>query len=447
MQTVVVILLVIVALCSGNFPLPRLATQTRRSNTIQHQQPAIPVPPYDLICGYTNVDTVNDGNIFWWGYKNQLVEQKSGPIVIWLQGGPGASSNFGDLCEIGPVDACDGTPKPRNSTWLSLTHALLFIDNPVGTGFSYIRKSAGYAKDEKQIAQQLFQTLQNIYAKNPDFTGLPLYVFAESYGGKMASEFGAFLSDKLHNEPELAKLINFKGVGLGDSWVSPLDSVKSYGSFLRGISHFDTKYATESDSYAEKIETALKNKKYDEATELWGSQQYFYIGNTGINVYNFLRHDDDDLSGLAHYINTVMKKQFGIIPADVLWHMSSSEVFSFMSTDFMQNSTLAVEKLLNDGRTVVVFSGQLDVIVDTVSTEAWMNRLNWKGSKSWLETAQRSIRSNIVMNRPSYTYETNYAYRKVYQNLDYWRILYAGHMVPMDNPVMGYEMLKTVLSK
>lgn len=223
------------------------------------------------------------------------------------------------MCELGPVDACDGTAKPRNSTWLGLTRALIFIDNPVGTGFSYVRKSAGYARDEKQIAQQLFLTLKAIYAKNPDFSGLPLYVFSESYGGKMTSEFGAYLNDQLVHDASLAKMINFKGVGLGDSWISPIDAVRSYGTFLRGLSHFDAKSAAECDKYADQIADALLSQRFDDATDLWGSQQEYYSGKTGLNVYNFLLHDSEDLSGLSHYVNSVFRQQLGDIPSDVQW--------------------------------------------------------------------------------------------------------------------------------
>jgi serine carboxypeptidase 1 len=118
-----------------------------------------------------------------------------------------------------------------------------------------------------------------------------------------------------------------------------------------------------------------------------------------------------------------------------------------MSTDFMQNSTNAVERLLDAGRTVVVFSGQLDIIVDTLATENWMNNLRWKHINAWKNTDQQSIRGPRETTANEFSFQTDFAYRKQYQNLDYWRILYAGHMCPLDNPVMSYEMLKSVISQ
>ena len=57
------------------------------------------------------------------------------PVLLWLQGGPGGSSLFGLFNEHGPflVKKDLSTLMQRSTTW-ALTHNLLYIDNPVGTG-------------------------------------------------------------------------------------------------------------------------------------------------------------------------------------------------------------------------------------------------------------------------------------------------------------------------
>lgn len=59
----------------------------------------------------------------------------SAPVLLWLQGGPGASSLLGLFLENGPflVDK-DGNLQERPWTWNSKYH-MIYIDNPV----SYIR--------------------------------------------------------------------------------------------------------------------------------------------------------------------------------------------------------------------------------------------------------------------------------------------------------------------
>ena len=63
------------------------------------------------------------------------------PLVMWLQGGPGGSSTgFGNFEEIGPLTV---DLKPRETTWLNEAN-LLFVDNPVGAGFSYVTDEKAY---------------------------------------------------------------------------------------------------------------------------------------------------------------------------------------------------------------------------------------------------------------------------------------------------------------
>lgn len=65
------------------------------------------------------------------------------PIVLWLQGGPGGSSMFGLFNENGPfIVSANGTLSLREYSW-NREFALLYIDNPVGTGFSFTRHEMG----------------------------------------------------------------------------------------------------------------------------------------------------------------------------------------------------------------------------------------------------------------------------------------------------------------
>jgi hypothetical protein len=62
--------------------------------------------------------TVRPGaHMFWWLYYTTATEQYAKrPLVLWLQGGPGASgTGFGNFAEIGPLDIHQN---PRNSSWV-----------------------------------------------------------------------------------------------------------------------------------------------------------------------------------------------------------------------------------------------------------------------------------------------------------------------------------------
>ena len=66
---------------------------------------------------------------------------------------------------------------------------VLFIDNPVGTGFSHAKSYSSYAKTNAQIAADLVECMRSFYKKLPEFKKVPVYITSESYGGKMAAEF------------------------------------------------------------------------------------------------------------------------------------------------------------------------------------------------------------------------------------------------------------------
>lgn len=66
---------------------------------------------------------------------------------------------------------------------------VLFIDNPVGSGFSYTTSNGALAKNNEQIASDLLVCIGKFLEQFPSFSEVPTYITSESYGGKMAAEF------------------------------------------------------------------------------------------------------------------------------------------------------------------------------------------------------------------------------------------------------------------
>lgn len=106
---------------------------------------------------------------------------------------------------------------------------LLFIDNPVGTGFSYVDDLSLLTTDNVQIGKDMISFLTQFYKKFPKFEKTPFYIYCESYGGKMTVEIAKQLDEAIKKGKIRS---NFKGVGLGDSWISPVDSVNTWAPFL-----------------------------------------------------------------------------------------------------------------------------------------------------------------------------------------------------------------------
>ena len=82
---------------------------------------------------------------------------------------------------------------------------------------------------------------------------------------------------------------NFSGVALGDSWISPVDSVLSWGPYLYSMSLLDNQGLAEVSDIAEQVLDAVNKGFYKEATQLWGKAEMIIEKNTdGVNFYNIL---------------------------------------------------------------------------------------------------------------------------------------------------------------
>lgn len=65
-----------------------------------------------------------------------------------------------------------------------------FQDSPVGTGFSYVEDESLFVKTDVEAATDLTSLLKAVYNVNEALQKSPLYIFAESYGGKFAVTLG-----------------------------------------------------------------------------------------------------------------------------------------------------------------------------------------------------------------------------------------------------------------
>lgn len=227
-----------------------------------------------------------DAPMFWWFYGAQSQQRDQLPLVLWLQGGPGASgTGFGNFEEIGPLHQ-DSTP--RNTTWIQETN-LLFVDNPVGAGFSYITDPAAYANNVTQSADDLLVVLKAFLRNLTIFEDNPFYIFGQSYGGKMAAVFGQRLKESI----QLKEIkCNFVGVALGDSLISPVDSVLSWGTYLYQYSLLDTENFRDVQDSAALAANYFNQELYKKSTEHWSkTRDLINLFTDKVNVYNVLQHN------------------------------------------------------------------------------------------------------------------------------------------------------------
>lgn len=412
-------------------------------------------------------------HMFWWLYRSpNRVEDpsKPWPIILWLQGGPGASGvGIGNFEEVGPLDT---NLNPRNSTWLKKAD-LLFVDNPVGTGYSFVEDESLFVETDVEAATDLTTLLMKLFNKDEKLQKSPLYIVAESYGGKFAVTLGLSAAKAIGAGKLKLKL---GGVALGDSWISPEDFVFSWGPLLRDVSRLDKNGEAESNSLAEKIKKQIEDGEFVEATDTWSQLESLIIGRSnGVDFYNFLLDsgmdpvsmtssseisDGIELNKYSKYLkrysrylsslrspggdggdmnslmNGAIKKKLKIIPSNISWGGQSDSVFNSLSGDFMKPRINEVDELLAQGVNVTIYNGQVDVICATKGTEAWVEKLKWGGLQSFLSKERT----------PLYCGEDKVTrgFFRSHQNLHFYWILGAGHFVPVDQPCVALDMVSAI---
>ncbi|EKC97224.1 pheromone processing carboxypeptidase (Sxa2), putative [Trichosporon asahii var. asahii CBS 8904] len=102
-------------------------------------------------------------------------------LTIWLNGGPGCSSMEGFLQEVGPISWLAGTHSPERNkyAWTNITN-MLFVDQPIGTGYS---RGTPSATSQPESAAQFLAFLKKFQALF-GISNFRIYMTGESYAGR-----------------------------------------------------------------------------------------------------------------------------------------------------------------------------------------------------------------------------------------------------------------------
>ncbi|KAE8037303.1 hypothetical protein FH972_009903 [Carpinus fangiana] len=173
--------------------------------------------PFKLETGYVGVGETEDVELFYYFVESQS-NPPNDPLLAWLNGGPGCSTFVAFFYANGPLSFdsnYDGklpTLKLNPYTWTKFLN-VLFIDSPVGTGFSYSKRSQGYYSDDQKAAADIYEFLQKWLIDHPNFAKNRLYVGGGSYSGIPTP----VIVQKIYDGNEVGRkpFMNIKGYVLG----------------------------------------------------------------------------------------------------------------------------------------------------------------------------------------------------------------------------------------
>ena len=191
----------------------------------------------DIFSGYLKTDI--EGNELFYVFTPSQSSPSDDPFFLWLNGGPGCSSLFGFLGEIGPVK-----PNTSENKFMINEYAwnqkanFLYIESPAGVGFSKIKDPKMFF-DDTIAAKSLNIGLQNFFSLFTEYQKNDFYITGESYAGVYIPYLVEQITQNENNEIKL----NLKGIFIGNPYTDEEtdyeDSMIEFG-FSHGLIGYKT---------------------------------------------------------------------------------------------------------------------------------------------------------------------------------------------------------------
>jgi len=391
--------------------------------------------------GYINVDEAKKNYLYYWFFQSQSANKLDIgriPLVIWLNGGPGASSLAGLFLENGPFlleDQENNQAKivKNKKGWNEKFH-LMYWDQPVGTGFSYTDNN-GYATTEKELSEQFFNGLQGFFNRHPEYRKCDLYITGESYAGKYIPNMAKTITKMNEPLPD-DKKIKLKGLGIGDGWMYPKLQTQLQINYGYEMGFVDTLQKKEVESMYNDFCQALIKGDMKAAFNLGVnvSNAVLYCGGNP-DIYDVRRWKDLPITNLRNYLLCEDVKT--AIHAKGSWQFAdaSSIVSEYLINDMMADVTGLFSDLVKQYR-MLFYTGNFDMSCGFTGTEQILQTLDYNGwtnlkRKVWTD-APLALGTNVPKTQ---------GYIKGIDKLTQCVIPDAGHQVPVAKPEVSRLMI------
>uniref|UniRef100_A0A6V7QU96 Carboxypeptidase n=1 Tax=Ananas comosus var. bracteatus TaxID=296719 RepID=A0A6V7QU96_ANACO len=388
--------------------------------------------------GYYRLEHTHGARMFYFFFESR--GKSSDPVVIWLTGGPGCSSELALFYENGPFKIADNMSLIWNDYGWDKASNLIYVDQPTGTGFSYTTDLRDFRFGEKGIANDLYDFLQAFFTEHPDYLKNDFYITGESYAGHYIP---AAAERVYRGNKEKERLhINLKGFAIGNGLTDPAIQYGAYADYALEMGVI----GQDAHNTIDKIYPACKL-----GIQLCGSSGVIscaasYIlcnsiftsilllaGN--INYYDIRKKCEGslcyDFSNMEKFLNEkYVRNALGV--GDRKFISCNPLVYEAMITDWMKNLEVGIPTLIDDGIKLLVYAGEYDLICNWLGNFRWVNSMEWSGQKTFAESPMAPFtvdgkKAGLI---------------KAYGPLSFLKVHDAGHMVPMDQPKAALAMLR-----
>jgi carboxypeptidase C (cathepsin A) len=370
-------------------------------------------------------------------------EPSTDPLVLWMTGGPGCSSELAAVFENGPYvfDENQGTPAFNPHSWNN-NASVIYIDQPYQVGYSYTDDDDYYIDNEAEVGAEMWKFMLGFLEKYPQFAKNDFYITGESFGGHYVPAFGAYVVEQMAQGNDS---INLKGIAVGNGWVSPKVQYGAYGPFGYDNGLITEDKLTSMNSTFDKCSKLIDLKLWDLANAVCSELMQDVLNSAGnINIYNI--KEPCTIPGLcynftsetAYFNRPDVQKQLNVFKEHVDWEVCNMEVNEKFAKahDVIESTRSDIPKILAAGLPVLIYNGKYDLICNWVGGDEWTSTMQWPGQEAF--NAQK-LTNWMVDGKVGGQVRSA-------QNLTFLAVEAAGHMVPHDQPVFASAMINAFIS-
>ncbi|KAK1284976.1 Serine carboxypeptidase-like [Acorus calamus] len=388
--------------------------------------------------GYYRLEHTHAARLFYFFFESR--GKSNDPVVLWLTGGPGCSSELAVFYENGPFSIADNLSLVWNNYGWDKASNLIYVDQPTGTGFSYSKDVRDLRFGEKGVSDDLYDFLQAFFTAHPNYRKNDFYITGESYAG----HYIPAIAQRVYrgNKEKQGLHINLKGFAIGNGLTDPAIQYEAYADYavemgiitktsgniinkIFPVCELGIKHCGSNGILACLASYMVCNSIFTSILALTDNVNYYDIRKKceGTLCYDF--------SNMDKFLNQQsVRTALGV--GDRKFVSCSPLVYEAMITDWMKNLEVGIPALVDDGIKVLIYAGEYDLICNWLGNYRWVNSMKWSGQKMF-----------VAAPMDPFTVDGEEAgLLKTYGPLSFLKVHNAGHMVPMDQPKAALEMLK-----
>ncbi|AET00898.1 putative carboxypeptidase C [Medicago truncatula] len=395
--------------------------------------------PYEALptkSGYLPISPTSTSSIFYTFYEaqNSTSPLSQTPLLIWLQGGPGCSSMVGNFYELGPYLVTNSlTLQPNPGAWNRI-FGLVFLDNPIGTGFSVASTPQEIPADQTAVAEHLFAAITRFVQLDPVFKHRPIYITGESYAGKYIPAIGYYILEK-NTKLKNTERVNLAGVAIGNGLTDPVTQMVTHADNAYYAGLINQRQKNELEKLQLEAVELVERRNWSEATDARSRVLDLLQNMTGFaTLYDYSRKVPYEDWMVAQFLNIAeVKKALGVnVDESFVYEKCSKIVWAALHADLMKSVKYMVGKLLKEKMRVLLYQGQRDLRVGVVQVEAWVKTMKWE----WIEDFVNAERKIWKVNGEVA------GYVQKWKSLTNVVVLGGGHLLPADQPLNSQAMIE-----